>query len=192
MIRRRFMRSASTTRSLSDTTPACRPEASRSALPSRASMATTRGCRSRSSCKWSSYSRSIVAKRSIGGNSLARVLTRVVLPAFCRPVTTMFLPARTAARRNDASAESRVPSRTKSVRSMSRTRCLRMTICGRGVVQAMAARRLPSSSRRCRRGLAVVKVRSPSPMWLATCCSDPMSSRSESATAGPRSSRPSA
>ena len=72
----------------------------------------------------------------------------------------MFFPARSAARRNATSAESRVPSAIRSSRSTSRTRCRRITTCGRGVVHAIAASRDPSSSRRCRRGCAVVKVRS--------------------------------
>ena len=104
--------------------------------------------------------RSIVAKRSIGGNSLASARIRVVLPAFCSPVTTMFLPARIAARRNATNVESSVPRATRSSRSTSRTRCRRITTCGRGVVHAIAASRDPSSRRRCSRGFAVEKVRS--------------------------------
>ena len=104
MIRRRFIRSAVRTRWVSVTSPARRPVASRSLEPSRASIATIRGCRSGSSCRCSSYSRSMVANRSSGANSLARARIRVVFPAFCSPVTMMFLPARSAARRKRGQA----------------------------------------------------------------------------------------
>ena len=89
----------------------------------------------------------MVAKCSNGGNSCANARIKVVLPAFCSPVTTMFFPARIAAARNAASAVSRLPIRTRSFRSTSRTRCRRITTSGRGVTHAVAASREPSSRR---------------------------------------------
>ena len=138
-----------------------------------------------SSCRCNSYSRSIVAKRSIGENSAANARSMVVFPAFWAPVTMTFLPARIAAPRNSATARDIDPHSTIWSRDTSRTRCRRITTTGRGVTQAMAVSREPSSRRRCRLGLAVEKGRALTSLREAKNTRKSMSSASLSATGGP-------
>ena len=116
----------------------------------------------------------------------------VVLPAFWAPVTITFLPARIAAPRNSATARDIEPHSTIWSRDTSRTRCRRMTTTGRGVTQAIAVSREPSSRRRCRLGLAVENDRSACPVRVTSAWISSTSSASEPATGSPRTSRPSA
>ncbi len=95
MMRCGLCRSACAIRSCSETEPAP------SELASLASNAITSGCCSRS-CRYSSYSDSSVAIRSLGWISLASARSSVVFPAFTPPVTMRLHRLRTAAARNAA------------------------------------------------------------------------------------------
>ena len=120
--RERLKRNESTSASSRVNSPAMRPSGPRSPEPGRASHGWTIRCRSRSSCRCSSYSVSKVPIASSGSISAHSARTRVVLPAPCDPETTMDLRARTAARRNDAATGVSICRVTRSSRVTSISR----------------------------------------------------------------------
>jgi hypothetical protein len=136
-----------------------------STLASRASNATTLGCRSLrpGSCRPNSKAFSMVTSRSSAGTSLSSARSMVVFPTPVPPAMITFLRALTRARKNSARPASMAPSSISCCRNTRTSRCRRIDRQGRWLTSMIANRRLPSGSRRFRRGWARSKRRGTCP-----------------------------
>ncbi len=127
---------------------------------------------------------SMVTRRSLGSISAASARSRVVLPEFIAPETTMFFLARTAAPSSDRRSGSIVPMAERSSSDRSAKRCRRIEIAGRAETAMSAESRAPPGSWRSSSGRAVSNRRSERPNRPAADRTRSTNSSSESATAG--------